>query len=332
MIIARIGRTLLAANILNVCRKIAVAQCVTLQVTLSSRGKEGIWIMTIVKIVAPVTGAKHDEITLATAFQIAKLFSAYVEVLFIHRDPREAVQYSEMTLRPEIAQNMVDFELEYQRVAAQNAQHNFARAAAEYDLSIVNAPSRQPRASASYREVTGHLAAVLAGAAILSDLVVIPPVIGGGGGDMHDALVRVLTKIGRPVLLSANEKPAHIGKKIAIGWDGRDAAAKALVAALPILEKAETVEIFSVGALDADGSSLAEAREYLALHDINCVERAIELGSNSIAGALFDTAHESGCDLLVVGGYGHSRLVESIFGGVTESILSHASLPILMVH
>ena len=51
-----------------------------------------------------------------------------------------------------------------------------------------------------------------------------------------------------------------------------------------------------------------------------------------VSDMLVDAATGSGYDLLVVGGYGHSRLMESIFGGVTEGIVSHAELPILMVH
>ena len=288
--------------------------------------------MTIVKILAPLTGARHDEITLATAFQAAKPFGAHVEVLFVHRDPREAIPYSEAPLSPDVIQEIVDEAEELRKKAAEAARRSFSTATAEFGVTILETPALLNNVTASYRETIGHLATILANAAILSDLVVIPPVTKESDGEIHGALVRVLTKVGRPVLLSANEKPAHLGKKIAIGWDGRDAAAKALVAALPILKKAETVELFSVGTLRSEDTSLAEARQYLALHDIACAERVIERVSHPIADTLLDAARKGGYDLLVVGGYGHSRLVESIFGGVTESIVSHASLPILMVH
>jgi nucleotide-binding universal stress UspA family protein len=288
--------------------------------------------MSIVKISAPLTGSALDEITLATAYQAAKPFSAYVDVFFVHRDPREAIPYSEMTLVPEIIQSLIDAELEIQRVAGDAARRSFANAAVEHRAAILDAPSSRKGITTSIRDVIGHLPAVLANAAILSDLVVIPPVAKDGGGETHDALVRVLTKVGRPVLLCASDKPAQLGKKIAIGWDGRDAAAKALVAAVPFLEKAESVELVSVGNPRPEDSSINEAREFLALHDIRCAERVIQRGSRGIADTLVEAARNSGCDLLVAGGYGHSRLVESIFGGVTDSIVSHPQLPILMVH
>jgi len=288
--------------------------------------------MSIVKMSAPLTGSVTDEITLATAFQAAKPFSAYVDVFFVHRDPREAIPYSEMTLVPEIIQSLIDTELEIQRVAGESARRSFSSAAVEHGAVILGAPSPRKDVTTSIRDVVGHLPSVLASAAILSDLVIVPPVTEGDGGAAHDALVRVLTKVGRPVLLCASDKPMQLGKKIAIGWDGRDAAAKALVAAVPFFEKAESVELISVGNLRPEDSSITDAREFLALHDIRCAERVIQRGPRGIADTLVDAARNSGCDLLVVGGYGHSRLVESIFGGVTDSIVSHPQLPILMVH
>lgn len=288
--------------------------------------------MSIVKILAPVTGAKRDEITLATAFQAAKPFAAHVEVLFVHRDPREAIPYSEIPLPPDVLQDIVDGAEEVRKQAAKAARQSFSEAISHFEVTVLEMPALLNTTTASYRETTGHLATILANASVLSDLVVIPPLPQEGDGEVHDALVRVLTKVGRPALLCASGKPAQLGKKVAIGWDGRDAAAKALTAAIPILEKAETVELISIGNVRHGNSSLAEAREYLALHDIRCAERVVEPGPHSVADALLDAVRSSGGDLLVVGGYGHSRLVESIFGGVTESIMSHPTLPILMVH
>jgi nucleotide-binding universal stress UspA family protein len=267
-----------------------------------------------------------------TAFQAAKPFSAHVEVLFVHRDPREAIPYSEMPLPPDVIQDIVDGAEEVRKQAANAARQVFSEISTKFGATLLETPAPLNVTTASYRETTGHLGSVLTNAAILSDLVVIPPLSGEGDSEIHDALVRVLTKVSRPALLCANAAPERFAGKVAIGWDGRDAAAKALVAAVPVLEKAESVELTTVGEIRPSDTSLSEARKYLALHDIRCSERVIPRGSHSIADTLVDAARNSGCDLLVVGGYGHSRLVESIFGGVTDSIVSHPQLPILMVH
>jgi len=286
--------------------------------------------MSIVKISVPITGTDRDVMALSTAFQMARAFNAHVEVLFIQRDPREVIVYSTMTLRPEITENVINAEIELQEAASLAAQRNFSNAAADCGVRIMDVPSRIGAATANYRAVTGHLGQVMADAALLSDLVVFPPIV--KGDDLHNAFLQVLLKVGRPVLLSARGKPAHIGQRVAIGWDGRSAAAKALVAALPILEKAETAQLVTIGPLSGNECSIEDARKFLALHEIRCSELIIERGSRPVSEMLVDAATASGYDLLVVGGYGHSRLAESIFGGVTAGIVSHAELPILLVH
>jgi len=47
---------------------------------------------------------------------------------------------------------------------------------------------------------------------------------------------------------------------------------------------------------------------------------------------LLETASARGCDLLVIGGYGHSHLRETIFGGVTQYVISHATIPVFLAH
>ncbi|HWA88771.1 MAG TPA: universal stress protein [Rhizomicrobium sp.] len=288
--------------------------------------------MTIARIVVPVTGSAGDDAALATAFHAAKPFGAHVEVLFVHRDPREAIPYSEMPLSPDIVQQIVDREQERRDAASNAARRGFDAAAAALDIRVVDKVQRGPSASASYVEITGHLGTVMATASLLADLVVLPPIAGSDGPEIHDAFVRVLTKTGRPVLLAPERPPRHLGRRIAIGWDGRSAAANALLAALPLLDKAEAVEILSVQNIPSQDRSIDDARDYLALHGIGCSERLIDAGKRQIADVLLDATRSNDCDLLVAGGYGHSRLVESIFGGVTQSIVSHPTLPIFMVH
>jgi len=73
-------------------------------------------------------------------------------------------------------------------------------------------------------------------------------------------------------------------------------------------------------------------REYLKLHGLRVVEHGINPGSQGVAAALVDGAQRAGVELLVIGGYGHSRLRELVLGGVTRHILGNVSMPILMAH
>jgi len=76
----------------------------------------------------------------------------------------------------------------------------------------------------------------------------------------------------------------------------------------------------------------AEAAEYLKLHGLACTERDIDQGNAGVGETLLAQAMASGADLLVIGGYGHSRLRETILGGATIHIISHATMPVLLVH
>jgi len=73
--------------------------------------------------------------------------------------------------------------------------------------------------------------------------------------------------------------------------------------------------------------------DYLALHGIQAGVHLVEQPSGrSVGGSLLDAGEKLGADLLVVGGYGHSRLREFIIGGATQHIRSHATIPVLMAH
>ncbi|MBV8978134.1 MAG: universal stress protein [Alphaproteobacteria bacterium] len=286
--------------------------------------------MSIAKIVVPVTGSSRDDTALATAFTAARPFAAHVEALFVATDPREVVPYSEMPLPPDLVQEMVDAAADLNKKAAKVAQGNFAAAAKAADVRITAGVQKGAGVTASLREATGHLAQILGDAALLADLIVLPPLTQGDRADAQQAFVRVLTGVERPVLLSPAQPPSKSFARIAIGWDGGRAAAHALSAALPFLEKAQRVELLSIAHLPDKPARIAAAKDYLLLHGIGCTERLVEAGTRDVADVLLDACAQ--CDLLVVGGYGTSRLIETIFGGVTRSIVSQPNLPVFMVH
>ena len=134
---------------------------------------------------------------------------------------------------------------------------------------------------------------------------------------------------GRPVLLVPKGTDATPTRHIAIGWDGELAAARALTAALPLLERAASVELLLADTIDAAKIGAGEAIAYLALHGVTA--RARTVGGATQPGAALLHAAEA-ADLLVMGAYGHSRIVERLFGGVTAYVVAHARQPVLMLH
>ncbi len=287
--------------------------------------------MAFVKILVPVAGIARDRFALATAFAAAAPFNAHVVAMFVHADPRENVPYGELPLSPDIVQDLIDTAADLEKASSKAARSTLASMAAEAGLRIVAKPERTDAVTVSYAEIREHLPRALDKEARLCDLVVFPPIRETDEPEVQDAFIRTLTKVGRPVLLSAEHMPETVGKRIAVAWDGSIVSSHAITAALPFLTRAEKIEVLTVqnGVLPGNGSDVAA---YLALHGLKCETRVVPRGDASTAEALLDTAANQGFDLLVCGGYGHSQMVESIFGGVTEHIVSHPMIPVLMMH
>jgi nucleotide-binding universal stress UspA family protein len=287
--------------------------------------------MPLAKILVPLAGGDRDCVALATAFALAKPFNAHVEALFSYPDSRQAIPATEMTISPQIAQEILDAAETGRKSACQAARAALAQAAGDGGIRILDHPERMEMVTASYRQATGRPQDTVLKAARLADIVVFPPLARGDAPDMHEAFVDVLTKSERPVLLCAAKAPKTIATKIAIGWDGREAAAHALIAAVPFLEAAGTANLFCIRKFFSGEYSIAEAHEYLGLHNVQTTETTID-GDRPVGDMLLDAAMKAGCDLLVAGGYGHGRMLESIFGGTTAYLTSHADIPILMAH
>ncbi|MDE1938945.1 MAG: universal stress protein [Alphaproteobacteria bacterium] len=289
--------------------------------------------MPFVKILVPVAGAGRDRFALQTAFAAARPFNAHVVALFVHADPRESVPYGELPFSPGIVQDLIDTAADLEKAASKAARSTLATLAAESGIRIISAPQRSDAVTVSYQEIAGHLARALDREARLCDLVVFPPIRETDDPEIQDGFIRTLTKLERPVLLSSEKPPEQIGRRVAVGWDGGIACAHALTAALPFLAQAQDIEILSIqDTSNHHGCGVDDVAAYLALHGLTCTRRIFTRNGDNVAELLLESAANGGFDMLVAGGYGHSRLMESIFGGVTEHIVSHPKIPVFMMH
>lgn len=288
--------------------------------------------MAFKKIVVPVTGADADKVVLASAFAAAQPFAAHVQALFVYPDPHEAVPFVGMPVAAEVVQQVIDSATQLAQAAEKHARANVEAAAAVAGIAVVEAPIARAETTCSFRTRHGGFVSTILEAAKLADLLVFGPSTTEGGPDVSGAFIEALSKSGRPVLLGPATAPGNLVKKVVIGWDGGSAAAHALSAALPLLQKAGAVELYTVNLPDADTGSLALALQYLELHGIQATSRVLEPGEAAPGEVLLDEAGKAGASLLVLGGYGHSRVVETLFGGTTVHVTAHTSLPLFMVH
>ncbi len=155
-------------------------------------------------------------------------------------------------------------------------------------------------------------------------------------GTVPNFVEQVLVDSGRPVLIvpSAGHYGAT-GRNVLLAWSASRESARAVVDALPFLRKAKLVRVVIVdGTPTPEGHGAepgADIAVYLARHGVT-VEVSREPGTGDVAGTLLSRACDYGSDLLVMGGYGHSRFREMLLGGVTRSILDSMTLPVLMSH
>lgn len=287
--------------------------------------------MSIAKILVPLRGTPHDIPALAMAFAAAKSGHAHVAALCIRPDPSEILIHLHGVSSPSTLEQIVSAARADGDAISKEANRNVMTAAAAAGARLVDIPERSAVMTCSFGEVEGRFVEVVARHARYADLVCFGPMASIESSVLGDAFVETLVECGKPVLLSSQTPPRDVGRRVAIGWDGGLAASHAVAAAMDILEKAEVVEVLVVKRPEREGPPTAELQKYLAMHGIRSKVYVIE-HDGSAGTRLQEAASNHQCDLLVVGGYGHSRVRETIFGGVTAHLTSHTSLPIFMVH
>jgi nucleotide-binding universal stress UspA family protein len=150
-----------------------------------------------------------------------------------------------------------------------------------------------------------------------------------------NAIDGALFDSGRPVLyVPSSFKADHIGTKVAIAWNSRREAARAVSESLPFLKSAEEITLLLVDPVVGDndhgedpGSDIATV---LARHGLGISVQSVASADRPVSEALLDSVRELGADLLVMGAYGHSRLRENILGGTTREMLEQTVVPLLL--
>lgn len=210
---------------------------------------------------------------------------------------RRAREEAESFYRAEVASAGLATNLVIIQAVAGDARARFARVARCHDLVVMRQPARDAP--------TDH--ELLAEAALFGS--------------------------GRAVfLVPASHSGAAKLRKALIAWDGGPTAARALAESLPLLRRAEEVEVVAVNdGADTSPASLADMVRHLALHGVKAHPRGLR-GGRDVGAVLLAYAAELGVDYLVMGAYGHSRMREFILGGATRAVLRGMATPTLMAH
>ena len=284
-------------------------------------------------ILVPASGAETDASVFTTALAVARLWGAHLEFLHVRVDVQRTLTamaaadasgsagYDQIieTLEQDVASRQRKAELAFRDFCERER------------LPITSDPATDPP-SAEWRMETGDEPAWLAEHGRAADLLVVGRAREGETVAM-DVLEASLMATGRPVLIAPAKAPGRVSGTVAIAWKNRPEAARAASAAQPFVEIADQVIILSVDeGAESDEQPCDRFHHALCWHNSKTSVQHLKRDSRPPVETLLAAAIAAGADMLVMGGYGHSRVREVISGGFTRSVLTDADLPIFMAH
>ena len=259
----------------------------------------------------------------ALALDLAERFAAHLTGVYII--PRWPIPpYAGLNIDPGVLESQLD--------AAQE-RAELAKAA-----FLAQVAASGFTGNVEWRALEGEPGPLLTQSARYADLTIV------GQSDPDDAASadfqlaeKVIMESGRPVLLVPYiGVPNTSGKRALVAWNASRESVRAVNDALPLLRIAEHVDVIACNpdGNDAGGGGFvgADISLHLARHGVNAEAQHLKSDDVQVGDLLLSRAADLGADLIVMGGYGHSRWRELVLGGATRHILKHMTVPVLMSH
>lgn len=273
----------------------------------------------------PMTSTHGDDTALSAAIALASRFDAHLTVLemvnlsvsatipwrlipeqtllSLHDDLREAGKRNAARLRTQLEKENISWEVRLTEVKSGDPARFASLQAQCSDVAIVTAPNGSDQDSDIVRRFFGAL----------------------------------LFETGRPVMVVPARRVGQPPIRHAVvAWRPAREAARAVHDALPFLAQAASVDVVRVAVKGDDSThgtdSDLDMAAHLARHGLKVKPVYLQQLGGSVATALLKHAADSGAQLLVAGGYGHSRVREWLFGGATRELLHSTPLPVLFSH
>jgi len=279
-------------------------------------------------ILVPATGNPTDSATLDAALTIARAFSAHIDVLHVRVDPLDVTVAADGLVASIIDQ--ITREAEEREAAVKRLFDDFC-AREKLPILAVPAAGNETPASAQWHVETGDNAKSVVAFGMFADLIL------AARGEENDVtnrmvLAAALLETGRPLLIPAgNASRPMIGGTVAIAWKGTPQTVRAVAAAMPFLTRATEIVLMTVSEGGDGGNDAYRLIRNLAWHGLRARREHLSADDRDPAETLLAAAAQN-AGLLVMGGYGHSRLREWVFGGFTRRVLEGAPLPVLLAH
>lgn len=287
--------------------------------------------MTIKLILVPVTGTDDDGMVLEAALTLATRFSAHMEVLHAQLDPRDAVPFLGEGASGALIQQIMEAAQRDSSSRTTRARASFESWRQRHSIPLA-APGVASGPTVSWREDVGAEDEVVGRRGRLADLLVVRQPTSEGNIVPTVSFEAALLDTGRPVIAVPAGGTARLGEgPVLVAWNGSVESGRAIWAAIPLLERAPRVSILSVLEDDkaADGGKVVE---YLAWHGVKADLLPTARKQPNVGAQILAEASGMGAAMLVMGAYTRSRLRRMVFGGVTEHVLTNATISAFMMH
>ncbi len=284
-------------------------------------------------ILVPVADSPECAIALRTAFRLAEKHNS--NVIGYHVRPHDQEQPRTIETPPFLMRSYGD----WQNLLADKTVHMDSKAAkAFFDVRVeehrfTHAKSpryRQGGGLAIWHEMKGSPERVMSIIGPLSDLIVVSRPEKASSARARSFMLCAMMLSGRPVLILPQRRIVQIATRILIAWNQSPEAAAAVSAALPLLRKAEAVNIVSCGKEHRAGPQARHLQQYLRYWNIK--SSLLQTPGKSAADEIIDTYGQTLSDLLVMGAYSRPQWRETLFGGVTQRMITKSKIPVFTLH
>ncbi|MEF2550105.1 universal stress protein [Aurantimonas sp. A2-1-M11] len=273
------------------------------------------------RTVLSVISADSSDRDIQAALRVCEQNNSHLSVLLLGTEPPPPIEEFAV-----IAHGWVE-EREAAATALRERAHAVRSILAGRDLSS-DLDSRLVEQAANVAEIGRH--------ALYADLVFIGPELSQSSLPLKSAVLKgALFEAERPVLIAANKGEATLQpKRILLAWSSHPEAARAVREGIEILAAAEAVHVTLVDPQATEWANGpepgAEIGTYLARHGARVTVDRLPSGGNPVADVLRQHATDIDADMIMMGAYGHSRLVEWAFGGVTRSMIDKPAISLFL--
>ncbi len=281
-------------------------------------------------ILVPVADRPECVFALQTAFRLAEGLSASVEGCHVrpHRQESSVGDGGRLDFALEEG-GLRELPEDVANLNCRRARELFETVAGKHGVPIARKVRASSTPSAYWREMVGSPDRILGIVGPVSDLVIVSRPKKKASGPARAFQLAALLNTGKPVLVLP-QKSVDPGKRICIAWNGSVEAARAVSAAMPLLQLAKSVHIVASGSPDRPGPGKSFLQDYLTVWGVKSTA-TITRGRNTVQ-ELLEQYNKTDSDLMVMGAYSRHHLRQRILGGVTHAMLQESKVSLFALH